>query len=365
MAVDVRRRHEAGGEQSAQLVAGEHAPAALGRGDAHGQTVGVGIVGECHMGVDRHGEGQELVGGAGLLGIGKRDAREVGVGISLGGHGGQAREPGGGERPLQQFRTHPVHRRGSDAKVRARRVGTADEAHHHGDVVVDQIAGRGRRRERGADGVEPVGDGGGDVVGDPTIGGRDDLGAVAPVDLDAVVLGRVVAGGHDDAGGGVEVADAPGDQRRRLWARYQAARDAGGFEHGDDAERVLRRAVPGVMADQHPPFGRAVGVGVQRAGQPGRRLSGHEEIEPVRTRPHLAAQPGGAEVAALTHEIGELDQVAGRPRPLEHVPERRRGDGVGVGGDPGLGRREEWCGVAHPRKPRSGRPGRCSQLSAG
>ena len=266
---------------------------------------------------------------------------------------------------MEKGRTHPVHRGRGDPELRPGGVGPADQADRHGHVVVDQGVGGGRRVDRRPDGVEPVRHSGSDVVGDPPIGRRDDLGAVTPVDLDAVVLGGVVGGGDHHARGGVEMADAPGDQGCRLRARHQAARDAGGLEHGDDADRELLGPVAGVVADEYTSVGRPVGVGVERTSQARGRLAGHQEVEAIGARTHLASQARGTEVEAFAHQIGELDQVAGRPRPLERVDESGGGCRVGVGRDPGFGRSEQRTGVAHPRNPRRGRSGRWSQLSAG
>ena len=71
----------------------------------------------------------------------------------------------------------------------------------------------------------------GDLGGDLDVGGRDDLGAVAEVDLVAVVLGRVVAGGDHDAGVGAEEADRVREDGRRQRPR----------QHGGDAHRRRRR----------------------------------------------------------------------------------------------------------------------------
>jgi hypothetical protein len=51
----------------------------------------------------------------------------------------------------------------------------------------------------------------GDLLGDLPVGGRDDLAAVAEVDLVAVVLGRVVAGGHHHPRDAAEVTDGEGE----------------------------------------------------------------------------------------------------------------------------------------------------------
>ena len=58
------------------------------------------------------------------------------------------------------------------------------------------------------------------------VGRRHDLAAVAEVDLVAVVLGRVVAGGHHHAGDAPELADRERQHRRRQRPRHQQRLEA-------------------------------------------------------------------------------------------------------------------------------------------
>ena len=74
---------------------------------------------------------------------------------------------------------------------------------------------RGERGD-GADGL--------DCGGDLGVGRRHDLGAVAEVDLVAVVLRRVVARGHHHARDAAEVADRVGEDRGRKRARQHVRR---------------------------------------------------------------------------------------------------------------------------------------------
>lgn len=68
--------------------------------------------------------------------------------------------------------------------------------------------------------------GGADEGGDAVRGFRADLCAVLGVDLIAVVLRRIVAGGDDDAGDGVEVANRVGQNRDRTERVKQIRRNA-------------------------------------------------------------------------------------------------------------------------------------------
>ena len=131
----------------------------------------------------------------------------------------------------------------------------------------------------------------------PGVVRRDDLRAVLPVDLVAVVLGRVVARGDHDAGRGAEVLHREGGERRRAGARREYERDAGG---GEDAGGVLgelaAHAAP-VAADHHAArrrVGHVCGEEVLREAR--RSCAGRRRGSSGSAGAEDAAQPGGAEL---------------------------------------------------------------------
>ena len=95
-------------QQGTHLVAGEH-PVIDGSPDADRAPVGVGIVGDDHVGALGAGVGQGEVHGAGFFGVGKVHRREAGVGVELLGNFDRGRETGSGHRPHEHLTTHAVH----------------------------------------------------------------------------------------------------------------------------------------------------------------------------------------------------------------------------------------------------------------
>ena len=124
------------GEQRADLVAVQAAPAGGSR-DGDGEPVGVGVVGEHHVGVVRRRRGQREVERPLLLGVGPRDGREVGIGPGLLRDDVRRREAGAVERVQAQPRADPVQRRVGDPHVARVRGGERRQ---------DRRPGRPRRR---------------------------------------------------------------------------------------------------------------------------------------------------------------------------------------------------------------------------
>jgi hypothetical protein len=201
------------GEQAAQLITGQARAC-----DRDAEPVGVGIVGEHDVGVEALSIGQGKIEGARLLRVRERDRREVGVGLGLRGHHMHVGESGPRQRVNRDVAADAVHRRVDDPQV------ARTEAHHRDrsvEVRRDHLLVRNHVGVGERDPVErthPV-DGGRDLGVDR----RRDLRSVAQVDLVAVVLGRVVAGGHHDAGVGAEV------QHRE---RQNGGRRSAGEKHG-------------------------------------------------------------------------------------------------------------------------------------
>ena len=140
---------------------------------------------------------------------------------------------------------------------------------------------------------------GGHLLG--MLGGQ--LGAVGPVDLIAVVLLGVVAGGDVDAGDAAILPHGEGQLRRGAQGLEQPHGDAvGGHDAGGLAGELLR-VVPAVEADGDAPLG---GLGPLLQDHLGEGLGGmadNVDVHPVQAHPHDAPQAGGAE--------GQLVEKAG------------------------------------------------------
>jgi hypothetical protein len=149
------------------------------------------------------------------------------------------------------------------------------------------------------------------------VGRRDDLStrparaaeAGAEVDLVSVVLRRIVARGHHDAGTRVEHEHRVGKDRRRQYPRHEerpaagASGDAGGL-FGESAG-----VAPTVVPDHQRPVGVAAGKPRDKAG---RRLPDDGEVHPVRTGSHRAPEPGSAERERSGEPIGEFRRGLGQ-----------------------------------------------------
>ena len=119
------------------------------------------------------------------------------------------------------------------------------------EVVVEHLARpaspsrrrrAGRRRPRSTRSI---------CGGDVGVGRRHDLAAVTEVDLVAVVLRRVVAGRHHDAGVGAQVPDGEGEHRRGQRAGEQQRVPPAADHDGGRVTREHVGVVPGVVADDH------------------------------------------------------------------------------------------------------------------
>ena len=185
------------GQQRADLVAGQ-LPAAAD----HGAAVGVRVLGDRDVGAHRAAASACSRSVApGSSGLGKATVGNARIGPVLLRHAVRLGQPGGGEHRAGGVGAHAVHRGVGDGQRRALRPGrpaSGCTARHDGgdvvglDVVAEghplvaarQRAGRARPRAIAASISRSA--------------GGTSWRAVAEVDLVAVVLGRVVAGGHHD-----------------------------------------------------------------------------------------------------------------------------------------------------------------------
>ncbi len=343
---------QVGAEQRAHLVTAQHPPPA-GPRHGDGAPVGVGVVGDDEVGRGLLGELERGVHRAGLLRVREGDGGEHRVRLGLRGHRQRSRVAGGEEGPPHRLRPDAVQRGVDDGDV-AGGAGV-DDGDDVGDVGVEHVVAEGlppvvghrhRRHRRHA----------GDLRGDPPVGRRDDLRAVAEVDLVPVVLRRVVRRGDHDAGVGAEVADGVGQHRRGHRVR----------EHGrpaahprDDRTGVVREDVR-VGAGVEPDDDERLRVeGLQVGGEPGGRADDDRPVHPVGSAAEPSAQAGRPELEHPGHGVGELlgGGFVARLGAVGEPGELGPGGRVRVVGSPGAGGGEQVGGGLGAHR----RPLRCAR----
>ncbi|OPZ69363.1 MAG: hypothetical protein BWY81_00463 [Firmicutes bacterium ADurb.Bin467] len=148
-----------------------------------------------------------------------------------------------------------------------------------------------------------------ELLGDPVRALGRELAAVLPVDLVAVVLGRVVAGGDHDAGEAIEPPDREREHRHRAQRVEQVRPNALRREH----ERRLLREFPGeaagIVADRDAALRAAVFP--DQRGERERRAADRIAVHAVRPEPEHAAHAGGAERELAVEAVLELRGVFG------------------------------------------------------
>ena len=344
-------------EDRPELVPRERPPPARER-HRDAAAVRVGVVGDDEVGAHRGAEREDEVHRAGLLGVGERHGREVGVGVGLLGDEADV-EPRASEQAGHDRAADAVQGRVGDAQVVHEAVRLDEPLDRRGvrldepRVVEDRdrpVLGRPRRRRRREPSRRRL---------DLLVGGRDDLGTVVVVDLVAVVARGVVAGGHDHARGRAEVTDREGGERRRQRSVEDMGGDAGAGQDVHGVVGELGRAVPRVPADDHPCGRRPGSLACDPVPYPGGGPAHHEAVHRRGASADDAAQPGRAEREGVVEALVERARVAG----LEERRELGARHLVGVLGDP-LGDRAHEPGVkrcglgAHSRSitPRRRRP---------
>ena len=303
---------------------------------AHGAPVGVGVVGDQHVGAALLRQRHRQVHRPRLLGVGEGHRREVRVGLGLLGHDRRRGEAGACGDLDDAVAADAVHR-GVDPRHLARPVTRQPRERVEvglADALVEDLA-LVAARHRG----DPTHSG--DPLGDLDVRRRDDLAAVAEVDLVAVVLRRVVARGHHHPGHRAQVPDREGQQGSGQRPREDQRPQSGA---GDDLGGVAGEDV-GVVAgvvpdDDGVALGRAL---VTQVGHQARGGAGDDDaVHPHRAGAEGAAQPGGAELQRPGEALGQVGSDAGvARRQLHQLVQLGAGDRVGVVGGPRPGRLQQ------------------------
>ena len=172
-----------------------------------------------------------------------------------------------------------------------------------------------------------------DLVDDAGVVGREDLGAVVPVGLVAVVLARIMAGGDVHTSLGTELTDGEGYLRCRTQTLKEVDLDAVGREDVGTSLGKKARVVAAVMAHNH---GEVAAAGESLEDIIGKILGGHAHnvaVHAVGAGSHDAAQSTGAELEVLVEGVDEGGLVG----VTEHSLHLGTGLLVKVGGEPLLG----------------------------
>ena len=165
---------------------------------------------------------------------------------------------------------------------------------------------------------------------DPGVDRRDDLGAVRPVHLGAVILPGVVAGRNHQPGRGAQQADREGQDGRRDRGAERQDPQAGAGQHRGGLGRERLGAAARVETDDNRPAGEFGPSGPQVPGQAGRHPADGGPVHPARAGPQRAPDARGAERQRLGEPRRELAVVAGLQERAELGAVRR----VGIVRDP-------------------------------
>ena len=209
-----------------------------------------------------------------------------------------------------------------------------DDGGHPRDVGVEDglverlptVLGEWDRRLR-PDGV--------DLGRDLGVGRWDDLGAVAEVDLVAVVLRRVVRRRHHHAGVDAEVPDREREHGCRQRPREEVGTQSRSDHHGTGVDGELVGPVSGVVAHDHA--GPAVRLDVR--GQARGRPDHDDTVHPVRAGAHRSPQTGRAELEPPTEPVTQVGdrRLIALVGPFQQPGKFGAGVGIGVVGEPAAG----------------------------
>ncbi len=263
--------------------------------DGRADAVGVGVRGQGEVGALARGLGEREREGLGVLGVGRADGGEGAVVLGLLGD-----ERGLHAEPAKGGDDHDVAGAVQVGEDDAGGVPAQDLGIGHARAQAVEVGGLGGggngargRAVGGGQGRDRAGAERLDAGDDRGVVGRQDLAAVAEVALEAVVVGRVVAGGDDDAGVGAEMPDGEAELRRGARAVEQPRLAAEGAPGRGDRLGERAREVPDVVGDDQARGGLAERreMAVQ-AGGGGIRLVSFRQAAP--TAGWRGAEPAGA-----------------------------------------------------------------------
>ncbi len=148
------------------------------------------------------------------------------------------------------------------------------------------------------------------------------LAAIVVVDLVAIVLGRVVRSGQDDAGRGVEIADSERQRRHRLDARIHIDMDAVGSKDTSSDLLEILALETGVTGERER---RVIVVSVEVVRDTLRCLCDDVDVHAVRADTERATKACSAKLEIAVEGIVQLVFVARSDEGLKLLLEIRLG----------------------------------------
>ena len=157
------------------------------------------------------------------------------------------------------------------------------------------------------------------------LGGQ--LGAVGPIDLVAIVLRGIVAGGDVESGHTAVLPHGEGELRRGAHGLKKAHGDAVGGHHPGGGPGKFLGVNPAVIADGHPLGGGGRSLGQDHLGKGLGGMADHMDVHPPQPQAHHPPQAGGAELQQAEEPVFHLFGVVGNGLQLGFL---LRGQGVAV-----------------------------------
>ena len=241
-------------QEHRQLIAGERLPRAArlaGEGSRGPQPIAVGIAGENEVVPERCGFGDRPVEHGGVFRIGDMPGhiRKIAVGCFLRAVEPQTLEAGAVQNWHHGARPHAMQRGIEDGDVAGARGGL--EQHGCDERRIDFRLDKphtpilhSRGEALAMDGVDSH-----HAVDDALVVRWQDLHPAGPVDLDGIVAGRIVAGGHHDAAAGAGVADGKRQFRCAAEPAQEEDPEACRQKHLRAQRGEVFRLVAGVIGD--------------------------------------------------------------------------------------------------------------------
>jgi hypothetical protein len=327
-------------KEKPKLVSAEEGKTAVLIPHRHRESIRIGIVGEHQIRVRSSSLGQGEIHRSRLLGVGKANGGEVRIGLDLLRHRHHVPEPGPREGLFDPGSSDTVKWRigdldlprfGDQFRVFSQsqdllqiRLGDSLGDRNVKPSLSRQLEIHHRNRAQGSDRIHGP--------ADALIVGRDDLRAVLPVDLVAIVGRRIVAGRDHDPRARPERRHRERANRSGYRIGKDVHRDAGAGQHASSVFRKLGRHAAAVPS-HHDPLLPALGRHLEQVVREARGDPAHQgPVHTPRAGADRASEASRAESEPCRKPLPDLVEVAG----IQKCLELHAGHGIRVLGDPCL-----------------------------